>query len=42
MSVIVSRKEAVKTVETAEAIETAGTGKDGKKSGGDKYPGNLV
>ena len=42
MPVIVTKKETVKTAETAEAIKTAGTRKDGKESKGDKYPGNLV
>lgn len=39
---IATKEEAVRTIETAEAIEIAGVGKNGKESKSDKYPGNLV
>lgn len=41
-SIITSKKEAFKTAETAEAVDTVKASEDGKKSKGSKYPKNLI
>ena len=40
--VTITRKKAVETAKTAEAIEIARPGKDGKKSKSGMYPKNLA